>query len=72
MFWLLKRTISIFCPLKKMFQMMAKKIIMIKHSKNLLIWTFDQSVPSYTTLTNFSTKYPMMCKVYTDVGHGII
>ena len=22
----------------------------------------------YTTLTNFSTKYLMMCKVYTDVG----
>ena len=23
---------------------------------------------NYTTLTNFSTKYLMMCKVYTDVG----
>ena len=22
----------------------------------------------YTTLTNFSTKYHLMCKVYTDVG----
>ena len=22
----------------------------------------------YTTLTNFSTKYLVMCKVYTDVG----
>ena len=22
----------------------------------------------YTTLTNFSTKYLQMCKVYTDVG----
>ena len=22
----------------------------------------------YTTFTNFSTKYIMMCKVYTDVG----
>ena len=22
----------------------------------------------YTTLTNFSTKYLMMCNVYTDVG----
>ena len=22
----------------------------------------------YTTLTNFSTKYLIMCKVYTDVG----
>ena len=23
---------------------------------------------SFTTLTNFSTKYLVMCKVYTDVG----
>ena len=23
---------------------------------------------TYTTLTNFSTKYLTMCKVYTDVG----
>ena len=23
---------------------------------------------NYTTLANFSTKYLMMCKVYTDVG----
>ena len=23
---------------------------------------------NYTTLTDFSTKYFMMCKVYTDVG----
>ena len=22
----------------------------------------------YTTFTNFSTKYPVMCKVYTNVG----
>ena len=22
----------------------------------------------YTTLTNLSTAYPVMCKVYTDVG----
>ena len=25
-------------------------------------------VALYTTLTNFSTKYLVMCKVYTDVG----
>ena len=25
-------------------------------------------VTMYTTLTNFSTKYIVMCKVYTDVG----
>ena len=29
------------------------------------IW-FDYAI--YTTLTNFSTKYLVMCKVYTDVG----
>ena len=23
---------------------------------------------TYTTYTNFSTKYPVICKVYTDVG----
>ena len=23
---------------------------------------------NYTTITNFSTKYLMVCKVYTDVG----
>ena len=23
---------------------------------------------SYTTFTNFSTKYHLICKVYTDVG----
>ena len=22
----------------------------------------------YTTLTNFSTKYLVMCKIYTDIG----
>ena len=25
-------------------------------------------MPFYATLTNFRTKYLMMCKVYTDVG----
>ena len=25
-------------------------------------------INTYTTLTNFSTKYLVMCKVYTDVG----
>ena len=24
--------------------------------------------PVYTTFTNFSMKYHLMCKVYTDVG----
>ena len=27
-----------------------------------------QVILHYTTLTNFSTKYLVMCKVYTDVG----
>ena len=26
------------------------------------------SMSSYTTLTNFSTKYLVMCKVYTEIG----
>ena len=26
------------------------------------------NMENYTTLTNFSTKYLVMCKVYTDVG----
>ena len=26
------------------------------------------SLTTFTNLTNFSTKYLMMCKVYTDVG----
>ena len=26
------------------------------------------SITIYTTITNFSTKYLLMCKVYTDVG----
>ena len=25
-------------------------------------------ISAYTTLTNFSMKYLVMCKVYTDVG----
>ena len=25
-------------------------------------------MPVYTSLTNFSTKYLVVCKVYTDVG----
>ena len=27
-----------------------------------------QTVQLYTTLTNLSTKYHVMCKVYTEVG----
>ena len=30
--------------------------------------SIPESPWTYTTLTNFSTKYLMMCKVYTDVG----
>ena len=35
-----------------------------------LIWaTMNQVIKYfYNTLTNFSTKYLVMCKVYTDVG----
>ena len=32
----------------------------------LKILTWDPVI--YTTLTHFSTKYIVMCKVYTDVG----
>ena len=28
----------------------------------------SQAILHYTTFTNFSMKYLMMCKVYTDVG----
>ena len=30
--------------------------------------THTYNILFYTTLSNFSTKYRMMCKVYTDVG----
>ena len=30
--------------------------------------TLAQNILYYTTFTNFSTKYLVMCKVYTDVG----
>ena len=29
---------------------------------------FHKSNHTYTTLTNFSTKYLVMCRVFTDVG----
>ena len=32
------------------------------------IWHWVLINLSYTTLTNFSTKYLVICKVYTDVG----
>ena len=37
------------------------------------IFSIDSAVVKilYTTLTNFSTKYLTMCKVYTDVGGTI-
>ena len=28
----------------------------------------DTFILAYTTLTNFSTKYLVMCKVYTNIG----
>ena len=28
----------------------------------------EENIHNYTTLTNFSTTYLVMCKVYTDVG----
>ena len=35
-------------------------------------WHFDiykkDFIQLYTTFTNFSMKYHLMCKVYTDVG----
>ena len=34
----------------------------------ITLGTPGKCVPFYTTLTNFSTKYIVMCKVYTDVG----
>ena len=35
---------------------------------NYLYITFPQIFINYTTFTNFSMKYHLMCKVYTDVG----
>ena len=33
---------------------------------NLSLWYRHDNI-NYTSLTNFSTKYLVMCKVYTDV-----
>ena len=33
-----------------------------------LICSFRSVKINYTTLTDLNTKYPVMCKVYTDVG----
>ena len=35
-----------------------------KNSLQRFFWIYKL----YTTLTNFSTKFLVMCKVYTDVG----
>ena len=34
----------------------------------LLFKRFYKIIRFYTILTNFSTAYPVMCKVYTNVG----
>ena len=40
-----------------------------KNCSKLTIYMIqDQAIYYYTTLTNFSAKYLVMCKVYTDVG----
>ena len=39
--------------------------ILIKYSVSVYLM---YGLTIYTTLTNFSTKYIVMCKVYTDVG----
>ena len=38
----------------------------VKISKHCLLNVLD--ILSYTTLTNFSMNYLMVCKVYTDIG----
>ena len=40
----------------------------LMYSMSLLLSTLINIILDYTTLTNFSTKYLVMCKVYTDVG----
>ena len=42
-----------------------KKTVAEFHNRPL---TQKQLKPHYTTFTNFSMKYHLMCKVYTDVG----
>ena len=37
-------------------------------SQIISTWVYSYYISLYTTLTNFSMKYLMMCKVYTDVG----
>ena len=45
-------------------------MIIKKHGFNITMVNHDDSIAMiiYTTFTNFSMKYSMMCKVYTDVG----
>ena len=40
-------------------------------SKKYYTLVIDKTKQTYTTLTNFSTNYPLMCKVFTDAG-GLI
>ena len=45
---------------------------LIPKDTHLVIYMYGQTTRgitiTYTTLTNFNTKYLVMCKVYTDVG----
>ena len=45
-------------PARHVFLILTCEFLITKHPINCL----------YTTLTDFSTKYLVMCKVYTDVG----
>ena len=49
----------------------APKRVNIRTKIDMLLCEIIQLRPNkqlYTTLTNFNTKYFMMCKVYIDVG----
>ena len=54
------------------FPCLADEIAEPRPDMNVKLTAFTVSEKSiigiYTTLTNFSTKYLVMCKVYTDVG----
>ena len=41
---------------------------LVKHSTTEPLRSLGCSFQLYTTLTNFSTKYLVICKVFTDVG----
>ena len=44
------------------------KMALLAYSTLIIVWACLCDFGTYTTLTNFSTKYLMMCKVYSDVG----